>query len=467
MADSGETFVVVVEPLNNPSARLEVPASADAPVGLLKEAISANLGVPREALKLVYQGVELLDDSTLAEYQVASGEVVRAVVVGSAAVPGAVAASPPSAAPAAAGGPESDGPQEGDFVAETEIPRAVIVTGIPAADTSTTQKALLDVFLAYGTVERVIIQSDAADSTKQHAILVFSRETGAASALAFNLHHVLGGQVSVFLASTLASGGAKAGQEEVGGAGGADVKGEGGAGAGGGGGGVARTASAQARVAAGATAVGALMATGYLAGKRGVAFVGRSEAARRVSEVVARASAAALGAVADLDRRHHVSERVTAAARDIDERLHVSERAAVVAARASASAREIDERFRVSERASQLAERASQGVSTVRDRALENERVRQGVSVVGGWLSAAASAVDQTIARTREEIARREAIDGPQATPPGADSPLFDTEPSAAASSASASSSAPSLDVAIDGLPPADAAAATSRASVE
>jgi hypothetical protein len=203
-------FQVIISPTGSGQNYL-MPASAAMPVVALRRAVAAHEGVAPAAVKLVADaGLELIDGSALADFYVTPLSTLRLVIVGG----GKAAHAPPAPAPApaareapaaltpapalpqagAGGDAAADGELAGEargVITDAEGARSILVSGLPAGDPAATEKAIFDIFARYGAIEKVIVQEEeaadggaAAVAPRQRAVVVFAHGAHATEALA-------------------------------------------------------------------------------------------------------------------------------------------------------------------------------------------------------------------------------------------------------------------------------------------
>jgi len=180
---------------------LDVSPTAD--VAALRAEAAQRIGVAPARVKLVCEGLELVDGAALADFYVAALSTVRLVVRPEPAPGGAAAAAAAAAGDAAGGGGGGGGGGGDDFngVLDAEMPRAIVVTGIPDRDAATTERCIFETFSAFGPVVRIIFQNESAE--RQHAVIIYHSEASAAAALAADGSVFMGEPVHVVLASAL------------------------------------------------------------------------------------------------------------------------------------------------------------------------------------------------------------------------------------------------------------------------
>lgn len=145
------------------------------------------------------------------------------------------------------------------LISDAEMPRAIVIRGLPPAEPAMTEKALFDAFSRFGEIARLVFQDTAAgapaalQSQQQQAIIVFHRDAAAAASLAADGSAILGAPAHVALASSLAL-------PRVSGSGPAATS---------------STAAPGERLLVPSEAVIALLARGFLYGHAGVAHVRR------------------------------------------------------------------------------------------------------------------------------------------------------------------------------------------------
>ena len=139
---------------------------------------------------------------------------VRAVVVTAAPASTATQVAPRTSADsiplAGSSQAESDA---SSLISDAEMPRAIVIRGLPPAEPAVTEKALFDTFSRFGEIARLVFQDTAAGpaagapaaiQSQQQAILVFHRDAAAAASLAADGSAILGAPAHVALASSLA-----------------------------------------------------------------------------------------------------------------------------------------------------------------------------------------------------------------------------------------------------------------------
>jgi hypothetical protein len=254
------------------------------------------------------------------------------------------------------------------MVQPEEMAMAVVVTGIPIAEQTATEDAVVEAFSEFGDITRLILQTDDG-GTNQHAVLIYSTAEAAAKAVDFSgkslsLGDGEGSPVEVSLASTLSS--------------------------------AAGGSAAQDKVVS-------ILAGGMVLGGKGVS------------------------SVKNFDEQHNISLRVQIAAEmakakamEFDEKHGISTKASAVAASAKAKAAEIDEQYEISRRTTRAASAAQEMASTQYNKAMENEKVKESVTKAASmfksmWAfgaskaSAAATAMDETVKKAKEKAAAEEA----------------------------------------------------------
>lgn len=318
--------------------------------------------------------MEWADASTVDSYRLLSHSVVQTVIWPSQQSPSSAAASGGDAAGA-----------EPSLLSPEEVPRSIVVSGIPVADPVATERALLDAFSSFGGIARLIFQDEGlvveGRPTRQRAVIVFQREPAATNAVIASGMSVLGAPVQVVLASHLppsehaSSGGAGYASS------GLPVAGSG-----------APLVSPDA-----VAAVAHLLAQGYMAGERGIASVRRYGEERGYT-----------------DRVRVVYHDAARTAADINQRYHIVPIAHATVAAALNAAKSIDQQYRISQRSSALVHDAmDKGREMLNEYPAAARVVHSASSLLGQTLAAVSTAVG---------MARQEVISGVRSASPSASS---------------------------------------------
>lgn len=169
---------------------------------------------------MVCDGIELLDTGSLRDFYVQPLSTIRIVILNNTTATSS-SSSTTNAASTTTNTTEAE-EDENNLITDEEMPRSLVITGIPQAEPSITEKAIFDMFSGYGPITRVIFQSSNADPTTvpqeptnettptnnsgsfQHAVLIFAREASAVASLVCDKQDLLGAPVHVILATTLA-----------------------------------------------------------------------------------------------------------------------------------------------------------------------------------------------------------------------------------------------------------------------
>jgi hypothetical protein len=262
-------------------------------------------------VQLVCEGHELVDGATLRDFYVSNLSTVRATVSG---------ATPPATTTALPPGEEATS----TIVSDEEIPRAVIVRGVPPSDPATTEKAIFGAFSRFGEIARLVFQDETATTTAtggaapaQLAVIVFYRDAAAAASLAADGSTLLGGgPVRVALASSL---GARRSS--------------------------AASAAAPVKLLVPSAAVVALLSRGFLYGAEGIAHVKR------------------------YDERTGLTRRVKIWADATDARLHISATMLSAYTLAAAQAQQLESAWQAFDHKHRIHERINAGVMAAVDHA--------------------------------------------------------------------------------------------------
>jgi hypothetical protein len=265
-------------------------------------------------VQLVCEGHELVDGATLRDFYVVNLSTVRVTVVG--AVPPPL---PPATAVAGEEAPSS-------LISDEEMPRAIILLGVPPSDPATTEKAIFDSFSRYGEIARLVFQDSAAagpaggSAPLQQAVVVFYRDAAAAASLAADGTELLGGgPVRVALASSLVARRAAAPQAATG------------------------AAAPPVKLLVPSAAVVELLARGFLYGNEGIAHVKR------------------------YDERTGLTRRVKVWADATDARFHVSATMLSAYTSAAAQAQQLERAWQAFDAKHRIHERLNAGVMAAID----------------------------------------------------------------------------------------------------
>lgn len=91
------------------------------------------------------------------------------------------------------------------IITPEELPNSIIVMNIGSSDEDMTKVAIESAFAQYGSINRIIFQSETnSNESAQHALLIFNSESSASAALAHNGQEILGSPITVMLASSIA-----------------------------------------------------------------------------------------------------------------------------------------------------------------------------------------------------------------------------------------------------------------------
>jgi hypothetical protein len=261
---------------------------------------------------------------------------------------------------------------EGQFVAPAELDRTVVVSNVQAGSQGATETAITSAFSVFGTIERFILQSDSdMDASTQHCVIVYATAEAARNSLSFDGCALLGAPVSVKSAAELNSAAP-----------------------------AAPAASGAALRSGEPSQLASLLASGYLAGQRGVASVLRMDREARVSERLSVATESAVAAT--VPAQEGFKRRLEA----LDEAHGITPAVTSLAESVSRSAREADERYQLSAQASAAAATAAAAARAAAARALEVPAVAQGVSAVSNWFSSFRASVSETYTAAQAEVAR-------------------------------------------------------------
>eukprot|EP00639_Heterosigma_akashiwo_P036086 CAMPEP_0194743518 /NCGR_PEP_ID=MMETSP0296-20130528/100353_1 /TAXON_ID=39354 /ORGANISM="Heterosigma akashiwo, Strain CCMP2393" /LENGTH=304 /DNA_ID=CAMNT_0039655549 /DNA_START=104 /DNA_END=1018 /DNA_ORIENTATION=+ len=229
-----------------------------------------------------------------------------------------------------------------DWASEAEASRAVLVSGIPNVKGSGSEDAIMTRFAQYGTISRLIFQTEESGET-QRAVVIYAEDQGPSAAqMGAELQDLvlLGQRCPCQFVRDLpaAAGGAAATAPPAPPGGGGD-------------GGSGRGDKA-------AELLGTLLASGFLLGQRGVATV------------------------------CHVDERlkVTATLKKYDENYRVSERVTAIAQQTAEKIKQADAALGVSARAAAALDRAGAAAEGLGARALEYNTVKKGYNLANSIL---------------------------------------------------------------------------------
>jgi hypothetical protein len=334
---------IIISPLSGAGAEnflIDANPTDDAKV--LRAACAQRLGIDvPERIKLVCEGLELQDGATLSDFYVTPLSTVLLVLKSDGSSPSPVT-DPLSS---------SEAP-DFNVVLDAEMPRAVVVTGIPDSDAATTERCILETFSSFGPIARIIFQSES--STRQHAVIIYHSEQGAASSLAADSTSFMGSsEIHVVLASSLlpqpSSGSGPSASPSSGG---------------------------PRRPTIASTVIADLLANGYLFGVQGVAHMKRLDSERGLSQRVSVVAENIKGSVNVIDQRYRVSTTVLTTyelakqqALELDTRFGITQRVQGVAQSVAATAQIV--KGTVSHHAHVAAAQAQ----TVAARAMENPQV--------------------------------------------------------------------------------------------
>lgn len=334
---------IIISPLSGAGAdNFLIDASATDDVKVLRAACAQRLGIDiAERIKLVCEGLELQDGATLSDFYVTPLSTVLLVLKSDGSSP-----SPTSDPLSSSEAPDFN------VVLDAEMPRAVVVTGIPDSDAATTERCILDTFSSFGPIARIIFQSES--STRQHAVIIYHSEQGAASSLAADSTSFMGSpEIHVVLASSLLP-------QPSSGSGGTSASPSGG----------------PRRPTIASTVIADLLANGYLFGVQGVAHMKRLDSERGLSQRVSVVAENIKGSVNVIDQRYRVSTTVLTTyelakqqALELDTRFGITQRVQGVAQSVAATAQIV--KGTVTHHAHAAAAQAQ----TVAARAMENPQV--------------------------------------------------------------------------------------------
>ena len=330
---------IIISPLSGAGAdNFLIDASATDDVKVLRAACAQRLGIDiAERIKLVCEGLELQDGATLSDFYVTPLSTVLLVLKSDGSSP-----SPTSDPLSSSEAPDFN------VVLDAEMPRAVVVTGIPDSDAATTERCILDTFSSFGPIARIIFQSES--STRQHAVIIYHSEQGAASSLAADSTSFMGSpEIHVVLASSLLP-------QPSSGSGGTSASPSGG----------------PRRPTIASTVIADLLANGYLFGVQGVAHMKRLDSERGLSQRVSVVAENIKGSVNVIDQRYRVSTTVLTTyelakqqALELDTRFGITQRVQGVAQSVAATAQIVKGH----------AHAAAAQAQTVAARAMENPEV--------------------------------------------------------------------------------------------
>ena len=330
---------IIISPLSGAGAdNFLIDASATDDVKVLRAACAQRLGIDiAERIKLVCEGLELQDGATLSDFYVTPLSTVLLVLKSDGSSP-----SPTSDPLSSSEAPDFN------VVLDAEMPRAVVVTGIPDSDAATTERCILDTFSSFGPIARIIFQSES--STRQHAVIIYHSEQGAASSLAADSTSFMGSpEIHVVLASSLLP-------QPSSGSGGTSASPSGG----------------PRRPTIASTVIADLLANGYLFGVQGVAHMKRLDSERGLSQRVSVVAENIKGSVNVIDQRYRVSTTVLTTyelakqqALELDTRFGITQRVQGVAQSVAATAQIVKGH----------AHAAAAQAQTVAARAMENPQV--------------------------------------------------------------------------------------------
>lgn len=480
---------LVISPMTGDNVLVDIAPTAL--VAELRVLVAAKLGLGRGAYRLwdATSGLELDDPAKLlADYSVQPLTTINVVLEEMADVPlsspargvdtttaaaplAADAASAAAAAPATAA---ATSVPSSSIVSESDMPRAVIVTGLPHAEEAVTEKALFDAFSPYGLISRLVLQDEppvgaaAADggvsvsgcTGTQRAIVVFWQDTAAAAALSVDGTRLMAsptpvrvlpaaGVVSLMAAMASAAPPSLVAASPVAAAAGGDAS---------------TAAGAVARLPPRASTVLAhYLASGYLHGLKGVAHVRAFDESHGVSTRVKVVVDDIVNAAGELNARYSILPTVRGAVEVVS----------TTALQAAAQAADIDRELGISTRVSSLTQAAVSRASMWAGRAMQNPTVAASVRSTRDFFAQAAAVVAETYEQAKAEAAAAQAAAAAAAATPAAGGTAIavvasGSQPTVAVRavpSAASVGAAPQEAVAAS-LPVAPAAVATATAAV-
>lgn len=327
-------------------------------------------------LQLVCEGLELQDAGTFQDFYVQQLSTIRMVLLGrntGSQQDVSLSAAGGQQPPPAAGASDAQTAEDFSVVSEGEMPRALVLTGLPEADAPTTEKAIFDAFSAYGPIARIIFQTAGGSGSgsdghgQQHAVIVFHRDASAAASLAADNTVIMGAPVRVVLASSLAPPppppGSSTGDQNA--AAGVQIR----------------------RPTLASYAVADMLAQGYLYGVQGVAHLKRFDAQHGLSSRIS--------VVADTAR---------ARADDINRQYHVTQTVQTTYELAKAQALELDHRYQISNNVDAAARAALTKAAALASRAMADPRIALTVTSAKSFISQAASVAGELIQQARVDV---------------------------------------------------------------
>jgi hypothetical protein len=387
---------IIISPLSGAGAEnFLIDASPTDDVKVLRAACAQRLGIDfPERIKLVCEGLELQDGANLGDFYVTPLSTVLLVLKADASSPSPVSDPNNSEAP------------DFNVVLDAEMPRAVVVTGIPDSDAATTERCILDTFSSFGPIARIIFQSES--SSRQHAVIIYHSEQGAAASLAADSTSFMGSpEIHVVLASSLLpqpSTGSSTASTSTGG---------------------------PRRPTIASTVIADLLANGYLFGVQGVAHMKRLDSERGLSQRVSVVAENIKGSVNVIDQRYRVSTTVMTTyelakqqALELDTRFGITQRVQGVAQSVAATAQ------LVGGKVSHHAHAAAAQAQTVAARAMENPQVAAAAQGAKDFFARASgvvgSFVDQALIDAKNIETRIKSV---TSIPPTSSSPAMPTGP--------------------------------------